>query len=374
MHYEFPIIKHIDDILPHIEGKDEFIVVDKGEYTVINYVYQDSDTFPHGNIYLPECRGLIFCSRTGKILRRPYHKFFNLNEREDTQEEVVDLDRDHYVFDKIDGSMVTPIQIGKYIRWTTKMGITGVAVEAEKFVARNPKYTEFASYCINNGWTPIFEWLDISDPIVLKYNEDNLILTAVRDNTTGEYRSPSTAPAHNIPVNIVTYHERNLKNLINLTKGGEDTEGVVIRFDNGHMVKIKSDWYVQLHKFKSLVSSDRQLIKLILEDKLDDIIGTLPEPTKSEIEAKRDKFLEKFNSFITRGVEPVYRHICVKYPTRKELGLTTGIAPEWKHLYFKMMDGVSAREALTNILLRDCTKLNKFTNLKEALPWLDLNA
>jgi hypothetical protein len=29
MHYEFPMIRHISDVLPHIEGREEFIVAER---------------------------------------------------------------------------------------------------------------------------------------------------------------------------------------------------------------------------------------------------------------------------------------------------------------------------------------------------------
>jgi hypothetical protein len=38
MNYDFPEIKTIQDVLPHIEGRDEFRVMDKDWYTVINYM------------------------------------------------------------------------------------------------------------------------------------------------------------------------------------------------------------------------------------------------------------------------------------------------------------------------------------------------
>ena len=38
MKYKFPTIQHIDDVLPHIVDCDDFIVADKGDHKVINYV------------------------------------------------------------------------------------------------------------------------------------------------------------------------------------------------------------------------------------------------------------------------------------------------------------------------------------------------
>ena len=46
MNYEFPHITNISDVLPAIEGRDEFVVAEKEGYTVINYNVMMADTFP----------------------------------------------------------------------------------------------------------------------------------------------------------------------------------------------------------------------------------------------------------------------------------------------------------------------------------------
>ncbi len=43
--YDFPAISHIDDVLPHIEGRDEFRVMRKDWYTVVNYMVAFAETF-----------------------------------------------------------------------------------------------------------------------------------------------------------------------------------------------------------------------------------------------------------------------------------------------------------------------------------------
>jgi hypothetical protein len=69
----------------------------------------------------------------------------------------------------------------------SKMGITDVALQAEEFVGANPKYLDFASWCISNQLTPLFEWCSRKQKIVIDYPEDKLVLLAVRNNITGEY-------------------------------------------------------------------------------------------------------------------------------------------------------------------------------------------
>jgi len=50
MNYDFPLIQHINDVLPAIKDSPEFIVAQKDGYQVINYVVAPSDTFPDGKV------------------------------------------------------------------------------------------------------------------------------------------------------------------------------------------------------------------------------------------------------------------------------------------------------------------------------------
>ena len=153
---DFPIIKNISDVLPYIEGRDEFLVADKEGYRVINYNVMFADTFLHPEEegissvekitrqIRRECRGLIFNSTTGDIIRRPYHKFKNVNEAPETQHDIVDLSRPHAILEKLDGSMIAPFYVNGELIWGTKMGATDVAKPVEEFVARNPEYVRFS--------------------------------------------------------------------------------------------------------------------------------------------------------------------------------------------------------------------------------------
>jgi RNA ligase len=278
MNYEFPIINNISDVLPAIEGRDEFVVAVKEGYTVINYNVMMADTFDC-NIRR-ECRGIIFDTATGDILRRPFHKFFNVNEREETQDHVVDLSRDHNILEKLDGSMIAPFMVNGEIIWGTKMGATEVAKPVEEFIATHPNYRRFAELELLRGYTPIFEWCSRKQRIVLDYKEDQLVLTAMRDMKTGKYVSRYlmllTADLFSIPVVRVFAPQTDMKEFIEYVRGMEDLEGFVVRFSDGHMLKLKCDWYVQIHKAKEAILQDRNIVELILDCKLDDVMAHLP--------------------------------------------------------------------------------------------------
>jgi RNA ligase len=312
MNYEFPNITNISDVLPAIEGRDEFVVAVKEGYTVINYNVMMVDTFPdvldssdlranHDHYEIEnlharlrrECRGIIFDTATGEIIRRPFHKFFNVNEREETQDHVVDLTRPHAILEKLDGSMIAPFIVNGEMIWGTKMGATDVAQPVEEFVKNNPQYEQLAMHLLPGKLTPIFEWCSRKQRIVMDYPEDQLVLTAVRHMNTGAYVSYNvmkylTESLAGIPLIhqwdiSMQMDNKTMSSFVSYVRDLEDREGFVVRFDDGHMLKLKCDWYVQIHKAKEAILQDRNIVELILDGKLDDVRAHLPQEDRDRL-------------------------------------------------------------------------------------------
>ena len=308
----FPYIENISDVLPAIEGYDEFIVVDKGDYTIINYVVSKADTFGSGkltkeDLIRRECRGITFCSKTGDILARKYHKFFNVGEREETLPHNIDITEPHVILDKLDGSMITPVLINDKIEWHTKMGATDVAKQAVEFVAKNPAYDMLARWQIECGITPIFEWCSRKQQIVLDYKEDQLVLTGARNLRTGEYRSSKwlfdIGQSAGIPVveNFGTVF--GLESFMEVAREQKDFEGYVIRFDSGQMLKIKTEWYVQIHKAKEKILQDRHVVAMILDNTLDDVKGFLSKEDLDSLNVFEAKIVEAMEELARTAVQ-----------------------------------------------------------------------
>lgn len=351
MNYEFPIINHIDQVLPAIAEFKEFIVADKGEYKVINYVVTTEDTFPpiksaggsasqrrereKRNKILRECRGLIFSAASGALIARRYHKFFNLNERDETRSENIDWNKPHKILEKLDGSMVTPvIQSETGWRWGTKMGITDTSMEAEAFVAVNKQYDAFADFAWVNFYTPIFEWCSRKNRIVLDYPVDNLVLTAMREINTGEYMPYHEMVYHASKMNIPVVQafdtgNKTIDYIEEIVRKSEDSEGIVVRFDDGHMVKVKSAWYLKLHRCKDAISTERGIIALWLGLGLDDVISFLDQTEQQRI----NQFIANWQALINRSaslLEISLQNYAKNKITRKDFALNH--APNWSNL------------------------------------------
>jgi RNA ligase len=142
---------------------------------------------------------------------------------------------------------------------------------------------------------------------VLNYENDNLILVAIRDNYSGKYESyPSlniNAMHNQIPcvsannINRV-YTQSEFHELLNIVRAREGEEGVVILFDDGHMVKMKSDWYISIHRAKSLLENERDVVGIILDNKEDDLLSVLNPEDKVRILKYTDEVWNSIYEFM----------------------------------------------------------------------------
>lgn len=404
MNYKFPFIRNISDVLPAIAGRDEFVVSVKDDYTVINYNVMMSDTFPPINVadgsakmqeerslhnrLRRECRGIIFDTATGDIIRRPFHKFFNVNEREETMADNIDLSKSHVIMDKLDGSMIAPFIVNGQLIWGSKMGKTDMTGPVEEFVKNNLDYEKFARWCISRGETPIFEWCSRKQRIVLDYPEDRLILTAVRHMQSGNYAPlahlrSSTTNVSTKETYISLVHvfdpQTNMDEFINYVKTLVDTEGFVMDF-GGHKVKLKCDWYVALHKAKEAILKDYNIVELILDNLLDDVKAHLPVEDRDRL----TQFETNFNNAlmnVVRSIVPRLIAINQDGQSRKDfaLGEAQKLDGYVRSIIFKLFDetdniGAAVLKEVQNTVRNNLSRTSKYEDIRNAwFPGVQFN-
>jgi T4 RnlA family RNA ligase len=394
MEYKFPKIRHLDDIRDAIEGCSDFIIAEKDGYQVVNYVVRTPDTFPlipeynplwahvdglaepyrtqHENFYNAtirrECRGLVF-DEDGWLISRRYHKFFNVGENDEVQLDKIDFNQSHVVLEKLDGSMISPIPLNGGYRWTTKMGITEIAMQVEEFVAKNVRYSDFAEFMDNNDLTPIFEWCSRKNKIVIDHPIDQLILTAIRHNCTGEYhaypRMRFIGEVWNIPV-VEAFQVGGGKDWLQAANAMEGKEGIVIRFETGHMVKVKSEWYVLRHTNKDAITREKNVISYLVNEQLDDIYPYLTQEDKNRINNFSNAFWSEI-VYISNELEDAYKEIRAKFKwDRKAFALEW--APTLPRLtaafFFRMWDGSLARDAIVDHIKKNCGAQSKIDSVR----------
>ncbi|KAG2377646.1 hypothetical protein C9374_009162 [Naegleria lovaniensis] len=358
----FPSITHLSQVVEAIgTDTDDFKFMEQDEYLFYCYGRVKSTTFPpliessHSSMISDEelqrrkirreIRGLTFEKSSGKLVSRCLHKFFNLDENEEssiqtlesrfnTHSKSINLLDIFLVLEKLDGSMVMPIYVNNNIVFRTKRGyFNNVTNEADLFVkaqreSRNSnthneknsiQYLEFCEYTMNQGLTPIFEFYSKQNMVVVEYSETFLTLIAIRSTCHGSYMPYeemcelcekfnipyvkcifngghlhstilNTQPSNTSTIIIHTFEE--LKTKVNELHG---IEGVVLRHkQSGEMYKLKTHWYSELHKKKQLITdsnpSPSHVWKLVLDDSVDDFLPFLnTEKEKQELRRFNDE-------------------------------------------------------------------------------------
>jgi RNA ligase len=289
----FPYIDHIDQLLAHVGHKPEIRIAEhEGQmagYKTACYMIANKDTFD--DEWARECRGITFYP-DGRIASRSMHKFFNVGEREETQEHVLDFNDVESIMDKRDGSMVHPVPLlnGKgFVMKSKKSFESDVAIAATKFSAYSLSITAFVNYCIANSLTPTFEYTSPHHRIVLNYKNEDMHLLHIRENASGRYFSRDEI--HQL-VNSDVWYDAILKRNQHFNKdidiikvvdvipdtyqnlranidSAVDIEGYIIKFKSGEMVKLKTPWYLALHHNVTF-PTQRTIAKMVIDETIDD--------------------------------------------------------------------------------------------------------
>jgi T4 RnlA family RNA ligase len=144
--------------------------------------------------------------------------------------------------------------------------------------------------------TPIFEWVSPFNQIVLAYEEADLVYLGTRDNATGAYVMDKSCPFSTVP--RYGSVEGNLADYISRQRGAEGREGDIIRFADGHMVKVKNDWYVRIHKTVDRIVFDRNIVALILNEEMDDVMPMLPVIQANRVRNFEVRFAERLHAVV----------------------------------------------------------------------------
>lgn len=263
----FTHIENIEQIIKHFDSRKEFTIGVRDDFTVIDYNYILPDTFDDP-IRL-EGRGIKFCSKTGAILARPFHKFFNLGEKLHTQFDQLPWHHPFVVQEKYDGSMIHPALLGDQLVLMTRKGISDVAVQAAK-ECLTPELEQQMREWLQLGYTPMFEYTSPNNRIVIEYSQPALKFLAMRNTVTGVYNSRTHMFDGFLGSNI------DPKNLVDSTKASQGREGVVIVWPyTGHRVKLKADEYVKLHRAVDTLSSEKRILDVVLDGQADDLCSMI---------------------------------------------------------------------------------------------------
>lgn len=344
----------LDLVREAIKDHPEFIIVDKGNYIYVDYIYCERDTFDCS--IRRECRGVKF-HPDGTLMARPFHKFFNYGEKPESTN--ISWDREHVVMDKLDGSMVHPALIDHTLVWMTRKGITDVADDAADHAT--DRIEEYCRHQIKAGNTPIFEYVGPDNRIVIKYDQPALVQIGLRSNQFGIYYDewPEDIP-QTTRFPAVTDH-REFMESVRALKG---REGVVIKFLDSTMLKIKAEDYVLKHRAKELINQERNLVALILDNELDDIIPIMDAGEQADL----IKYQSEVFAYISKTVIELMRtYQLFGYMSRKKYAEAVMRRHEGaiRSAAFRVLDGDEAHDALIRSLRSLTSNARKFEQFKE---------
>lgn len=239
-----------------------------------------------------EMRGLTFVfNQDGSLFNRYIllEKFFNLNQVPESMYTIVKNYKIKFVNNKEDGSIASFIRLpsGEVVG-KSKMGFDNEqAIGINRIYKSDPNIKKLVDWALANGIVAVFEYVGPANRIVLRYAKEELILLRLRDNTTGKHLDLKDYMDQIGSVKISPFRDdfRDLDHLMELIAVETDREGDVVQAEDEHgrdfFFKLKTPWYMERH---GLLTNDlyreNVLVGYILNDKIDDVLGQVPEDEK----------------------------------------------------------------------------------------------
>lgn len=200
-------------------------------------------------------RGLVFEVATGKLVARAYDKFYNLHEPEVGGITGLPVGIGFDSLEKADGSMISSFIYDGEVWYMTR----------GSFYSDQAKWANnWGSLHLNTEHIPvrstlIYEAIYPENRIVVDYGDINeLRLTGVRMLETGEFLSfdEMQIVAKHLGCNTIKrYPYTTVDEVIDAVKEFTmNEEGIVLRYYNGFMVKIKGEEYCKVHRIISCIT------------------------------------------------------------------------------------------------------------------------
>lgn len=380
-------INHIDELRAVVSGKEE-IRESRICTNAISFCYMIGGANTFDSNHARECRGIVFDAETGAVTGRPFHKFFNLGEREETQPHVVDWSKVVRVMDKRDGSMIHSVNDNGTIRIKTKKSFNSdVAVSVQTWLAGDSVEAANARALLADEQlkfqTVIFEWTSPQDRIVLAYDKPSLVLLHVRDNVTGKYMETLDLQVlssyYNVPLvdevdeffetveinemGCIAERRFNIKKMIEAAATREGVEGWIVQLEDGEMIKVKTEWYLARHKVMTFLR-ERDIAELVMNEQVDDFKSLLSSKGVdiTEVLEIEERVLEFFR-WLRREVEKSVvesvgltgREMAEKYKDHELRGLIlkkfNGSEPRYLEYFERNI--LKSRFSLRTLILKD---------------------
>jgi len=254
-----------------------FTLKDEGKYTLIKYGFGITDFAAIGQLGL-EARGLIVkdMGKNGfKVVCHGLNKFFNM-------EEPCAATIDWHCFNILEKMDGTNIRLWyDEGEWHISTLGTIFADNDEYGVMFKKACGNFLQYVANldPNFTYVYELVGPQNRIVVRYEETAAYFICKRNLETDLESLEAPEAIYGNVKTIPVYTAKNKWDAIQLrNRLPENVEGMVVCDSHFNRVKLKTDWYLELHRVKGNgVCNVKRVVKLWQLEGLDDFIAAFPE-------------------------------------------------------------------------------------------------
>lgn len=255
--------------LKYYKSHPELFTVKEDEEGILASIKYTSMSVDWSDERARMARGIIVELSTGKVIAKPYDKFFNYNQvlssKELSRRYASWPDNDDFeVSEKLDGSLgIMYTYEGKLklsssgtvnpdLGWDDKIKELGLFSEKE-LISLNE---------LGKKYTLLFEVLDPEHVIVIKSPEFSLKLHGIINTDTGKDLNRDEIISllnlynlSNIPLTPIYPNLHTLDQIKDKIALLENKEGFVVRFSNGFRLKFKTKDYIAFHNSLNMFSS-----------------------------------------------------------------------------------------------------------------------
>lgn len=352
------IVDHNDSFLTKIEEVNGF-KVQQFSYRLASFSDFNSPV-PDSDLKGFELRGISFLEDGQRFLM--LNKFFNLNETEGWMLDQVKDKKIIRIQDKLDGSMIRFIRLPDgSVKAKTKYAFFSPQAEtADSIYRNNSSIRDVVDWSLDCGLAAIFELVSPYNKIVLDYPETELRLLQLRDERDGSYIDFYTET--NSYLKKIKFSEQEelvtWNDLLRMKAEVTNKEGWVITLEDGQMLKVKTEWYLSLHRLLTEnVYQTNVIVEAILDEHIDDVLSALPE---NFAEVRQN--IQNLSQIVVHH----FNHVCddVRSKVAEYTGDRKSFAIKYKEepyfgLYMLGIDGKNIEDSVSTWLKKQCYTLER---------------
>lgn len=291
-------------------------------------------------------RGLIL-RLDGKIVARPYEKFFNWGEGDRSTSAPL-----AYVQEKMDGSLgILYVNDGQVNIATRGSFISEQARWANAYLRKNFNTALFPSY-----YTFLLEIVYPENQIVVDYGEmAGLVLLDIRTNKTGRYLEPSEVDSaaewlgFTRPKRYEFPHVIDILNCLDRLPVNE--EGFVAVFEDGSRFKFKGQAYTEMHRLISYMTV-KNIVKHLQACDLEFYLDKLPVKYRAECGIIVNEVIQKVEETHEKAISVFVGLSQYAHDRKLFAERARAVAPDMQHYLFFLLDGRPIRDLLYKDLLQ----------------------